>query len=99
MRRTELTSLVVDGSIEWCFGSSNPPAGAMAADATPADLVVEIGAGTGVLTRELARVADQVLAIEIDPRLAASLRRRLASAKTSPVPDGGAPNSDRERRT
>jgi 23S rRNA (adenine-N6)-dimethyltransferase len=45
----------------------------------PADLVVEIGAGTGVLTRALARRAGRVLAIEYDPRLAARLRDRLAA--------------------
>jgi 23S rRNA (adenine-N6)-dimethyltransferase len=44
----------------------------------PADLVVEVGAGTGVLTRALARRAGRVLAVECDPRLAAGLRRRLA---------------------
>jgi 23S rRNA (adenine-N6)-dimethyltransferase len=45
----------------------------------PADLVVEIGAGTGVLTRALARRAGRVLAIELDPRLAAKARCRLAA--------------------
>jgi 23S rRNA (adenine-N6)-dimethyltransferase len=45
----------------------------------PADLVVEIGAGTGVLTRALARRAGRVLAIELDPRLAAKARDRLAA--------------------
>lgn len=45
----------------------------------PADLVVEIGAGTGVLTRALARRAGRVLAIELDPRLAAKARGRLAA--------------------
>jgi 23S rRNA (adenine-N6)-dimethyltransferase len=45
----------------------------------PADLVVEVGAGTGVLTRALARRAGRVLAIELDPRLAARARGRLAA--------------------
>jgi 23S rRNA (adenine-N6)-dimethyltransferase len=45
----------------------------------PADLVVEIGAGTGVLTRALARRAGRVLAVEVDPLLAARARRRLAA--------------------
>jgi len=44
----------------------------------PADLVVEIGAGTGVLTEALARRAGRVLAVECDPRLVARARRRLA---------------------
>jgi 23S rRNA (adenine-N6)-dimethyltransferase len=41
------------------------------------DLVVEIGAGTGRLTVELARRAAHVVAFEIDPALAATLRVRL----------------------
>ena len=40
------------------------------------DLVLDIGAGTGVLTAELARRARRVVAIEVDPRLAAKLRGR-----------------------
>jgi 23S rRNA (adenine-N6)-dimethyltransferase len=43
------------------------------------DLVVEIGAGTGVLTEALARRAGRVVAVEVDPRLAARARSRLAS--------------------
>jgi 23S rRNA (adenine-N6)-dimethyltransferase len=46
----------------------------------PHETVFEIGAGTGALTRELARVAKFVLAIEVDPRLAAGLRRTCAEA-------------------
>jgi 23S rRNA (adenine-N6)-dimethyltransferase len=34
------------------------------------ELVVEVGAGTGRLTRELVQVADVVVAIELDPNLA-----------------------------
>jgi 23S rRNA (adenine-N6)-dimethyltransferase len=40
------------------------------------DLVVDLGAGTGRLTAELARVARRVMAVELDPRLAAQLRGR-----------------------
>jgi 23S rRNA (adenine-N6)-dimethyltransferase len=43
------------------------------------DLVVEIGAGTGVLTEALARRAGRVVAVECDPRLADRTRARLAS--------------------
>lgn len=43
------------------------------------DLVVEIGAGIGILTRRLARLAQKVVAIELDERLYAILRDRLAS--------------------
>ena len=42
------------------------------------DLVLEIGAGTGVLTEALARRAGRVVAVEYDPRLAERARRRLA---------------------
>ena len=44
----------------------------------PGDLVVEIGAGTGVLTEALAQRAGRVVAVECDPRLAARARARLA---------------------
>jgi 23S rRNA (adenine-N6)-dimethyltransferase len=43
------------------------------------DLVVEIGAGTGVLTEALARRAGRVVAVERDPRLAERTRARLAA--------------------
>ena len=42
----------------------------------PRDLVVDIGAGSGRLTEALARVAGRVIAVELDPGLAAALRRR-----------------------
>jgi 23S rRNA (adenine-N6)-dimethyltransferase len=38
------------------------------------DLVVDLGAGTGRLTAELARAARRVVAVELDPALAARLR-------------------------
>ena len=40
------------------------------------DLVLDVGAGTGRLTAELARAARRVVAIELDPRLADALRGR-----------------------
>jgi 23S rRNA (adenine-N6)-dimethyltransferase len=43
------------------------------------DLVVDLGAGTGRLTAELARSARHVVAVELDPHLAAQLRGRWAN--------------------
>jgi len=51
-----------------------------AAGVGPGDLVVEVGAGSGVLTAALAERARQVWAIEVDGRLAASLAGRFAGA-------------------
>jgi 23S rRNA (adenine-N6)-dimethyltransferase len=56
----------------------------------PGDLVVEIGAGTGVLTEALARRAGRVVAVECDPRLAARARGRLASCPNVRVVTGDA---------
>jgi 16S rRNA (adenine1518-N6/adenine1519-N6)-dimethyltransferase len=53
-----------------------------AAELEPGDQVVEVGPGLGVLTRRLLAAGASVLAVELDPRLAAYLRRELAG-----VPD------------
>jgi 23S rRNA (adenine-N6)-dimethyltransferase len=45
----------------------------------PRDLIVEVGAGRGELTRALAAESGRVLAYEIDPRLAAELAASCAS--------------------
>jgi 16S rRNA (adenine1518-N6/adenine1519-N6)-dimethyltransferase len=68
-----------------------------AVGATAADVVCEIGAGPGVLTRALAARAGHLVALEIDPALQADLARaarnwpeaprvevRLADARTFP---------------
>ena len=49
-----------------------------AAQLTHTDIVLEIGPGLGVLTKELARHAGRVVAIELDNKLADILRETLA---------------------
>ncbi len=48
-----------------------------AADLAPDDVVVEVGAGVGNLTRLLAEQAGRVLAVELDPALVEILRQQL----------------------
>lgn len=48
-----------------------------AAELVPGDRVVEVGPGLGVLTRRLLAAGATVLAVELDARLAAYLRREL----------------------
>jgi 16S rRNA (adenine1518-N6/adenine1519-N6)-dimethyltransferase len=50
-----------------------------AAELVPGDRVVEVGPGLGVLTRRLLAAGTSVLAVELDRRLAAYLRRELGS--------------------
>ena len=59
----------------------------------PDALVVDLGAGTGRLTAELARAAGRVIAVELDPRLAQRLAGRWpnvevrqADARTAELP-------------
>jgi 23S rRNA (adenine-N6)-dimethyltransferase len=60
------------------------------ADLTSADLVVDIGAGPGVLTEPLARVAAKVIAVEFDTLWAAELRRRFSATRNVEVVEGDA---------
>ncbi len=59
-----------------------------AAELTTADVVMEIGPGLGVLTKELARQAGCVIAVELDDKLAAILRRELASFRNVIIVNG-----------
>jgi len=49
-----------------------------AAELSPADLVLEIGPGLGILTKELATQAGWVIAVELDKNLLALLRETLS---------------------
>ena len=51
---------------------------AIAASPQTEDLIIEIGPGRGALTRKLLERARRVIAIELDPFLAAHLRARFA---------------------
>jgi 23S rRNA (adenine-N6)-dimethyltransferase len=62
----------------------------LAAGVAAGDVVVEIGAGGGVLTAELARWSCDVRAIELDAALAARLRARFGAAPNVSVVEGDA---------
>jgi 16S rRNA (adenine1518-N6/adenine1519-N6)-dimethyltransferase len=49
------------------------------------DVILEIGPGTGALTRLLVERGGEVIAVEIDPRLAGELRRSITSDKLSVI--------------
>lgn len=48
-------------------------------DITPADFILEIGAGEGILTTELAKAAKNVLSLEIDQRLFKILAEKFSA--------------------
>jgi 16S rRNA (adenine1518-N6/adenine1519-N6)-dimethyltransferase len=56
----------------------------------PVDLVLEIGPGRGALTRRLLDRGARVFAIELDPRLAATLSGRLGNPPNLTVVEGDA---------
>jgi len=59
-----------------------------AAEVTSGDTIVEIGPGTGALTRRLALTGARILAIEKDARLIAPLREMFASSSNVTVIEG-----------
>ena len=74
-----------EAAIRWCL--------APVSDARPAR-VVDLGAGTGILTGALARLGAEVVAVEPDQAMLAELRRQLpgvraaeGSAEALPLPD------------
>jgi SAM-dependent methyltransferase len=74
-----------EAAIRWCL--------APVRDASPAR-VVDLGAGTGILTGALVNLGVDVVAVEPDPAMLAELRRQLpgaraeeGSAEAIPLPD------------
>ena len=49
-----------------------------AAELSPGDIVVEVGPGLGILTEGLAKQRARVIAVELDSKLVALLKKRLA---------------------
>ena len=64
------------------------------AEVSPDDLVLEIGPGKGTLTRELAKTAAQVIAVEIDESLAARLTEDFADTPNVRIIPGDAREID-----
>lgn len=74
---------VTERSAEAREGSADAPEGSLSAPERSAEVpespaVVEIGPGKGALTLPLLAAGARVLAVEVDPRLAAVLRERAA---------------------
>jgi len=67
-----------------------------AAEVTPGSLVVEIGPGLGILTRELLRTGADVVAVELDRELKAFLEHDLADASRLRVVERDARHVDVE---
>src|ERR1700716_2090400 len=59
--------------VDWLLDRSN---------IQPGDLVLDLGAGTGLIAERLARRGCRVLAVENDPTLAAHLEERFADVET-----------------
>jgi 23S rRNA (adenine-N6)-dimethyltransferase len=58
------------------------------ANIASSDLVLEVGAGGGILTQELARSAHRTIAVELDPPLAAGLVARFGARENVLVVGG-----------
>ena len=61
---------------------------ATAAELSASDIVMEIGPGLGVLTKELAKRAGRVISVELDSPLASALGQTLASLENVTVVEG-----------
>ena len=69
------------------------------ADLAPTDIIVEVGPGPGTLTKPLVAEAGQVVAIEMDPALAAALPRRLGNPSNLVVVNDDARTTDLSQLT
>lgn len=59
-----------------------------AATLSPSDTVVEIGAGDGIITTELASSAGRVIAYELDPFYASGLREKFSEMSSVEIIEG-----------
>ncbi|MDY7019146.1 MAG: 16S rRNA (adenine(1518)-N(6)/adenine(1519)-N(6))-dimethyltransferase RsmA [Chloroflexota bacterium] len=59
-----------------------------AAELSPSDVVIEIGPGFGILTKELAKQAAKVIAVEIDAEIISTLRKKISSFANANVIHG-----------
>jgi 23S rRNA (adenine-N6)-dimethyltransferase len=57
----------------------------LAAGVTPGELVLDVGAGSGALTRPLVDIGARVIAVELHPRRAQQLRDRFGRAPITVV--------------
>lgn len=64
----------------WLYDQPSLEAMVAAADIGPGDTVLEIGPGLGTLTEHLVSVAERVIAVEFDQRLAQELPSRVEAA-------------------
>jgi 16S rRNA (adenine1518-N6/adenine1519-N6)-dimethyltransferase len=64
------------------------------ADPGPRDVVLEVGCGTGSLTEALAGRAGAVVAVEIDPTMAAIARQRVTMPASRAETTGGSVNTE-----
>ena len=62
----------------------------LASELLPDDIVLEIGAGTGILTEALAKKAKKVIAIEKDKQLISILKERFKNHTNVEIMEGDA---------
>ena len=60
-----------------CFSDSDPLVADGQANLKPTDVVLEVGPGTGNLTVRILSASRKVVAVEMDPRMAAEVQKRV----------------------